>query len=74
MCVCVLQANGHADRIESLKPLFVEPKGKSTFTAVSLLTDVWTTIVWKQKITFGFISKFLQVLVFFGGEEAGLCN
>ncbi|XP_075902006.1 regulator of telomere elongation helicase 1 isoform X1 [Nelusetta ayraudi] len=28
------RANGHADRIESLKPLFVEPKGKSTFTAV----------------------------------------
>ncbi|XP_076022253.1 regulator of telomere elongation helicase 1 isoform X2 [Genypterus blacodes] len=28
------RANGHADRIESVKPIFVESKGKSTFTEV----------------------------------------
>ncbi|XP_008292635.1 regulator of telomere elongation helicase 1 [Stegastes partitus] len=28
------RANGHADRIESVKPMFVEPKGKGTFTEV----------------------------------------
>uniref|UniRef100_A0A3Q1FMP8 Regulator of telomere elongation helicase 1 n=1 Tax=Acanthochromis polyacanthus TaxID=80966 RepID=A0A3Q1FMP8_9TELE len=27
-------ANGHADRIENVKPMFVEPKGKGTFTEV----------------------------------------
>ncbi|CAB1417634.1 unnamed protein product [Pleuronectes platessa] len=26
------RANGHADRIESIKPMFVEPKGKGSFT------------------------------------------
>lgn len=29
------QANGHADRIENIKPMFVEPRGKGTFTEVS---------------------------------------
>uniref|UniRef100_A0AAQ5YQ22 Regulator of telomere elongation helicase 1 n=1 Tax=Amphiprion ocellaris TaxID=80972 RepID=A0AAQ5YQ22_AMPOC len=28
------RANGHADRIENVKPMFVEPKGKGTFTEV----------------------------------------
>uniref|UniRef100_A0A7N9ASA0 Regulator of telomere elongation helicase 1 n=1 Tax=Mastacembelus armatus TaxID=205130 RepID=A0A7N9ASA0_9TELE len=28
------RANGHADRIENIKPMFVEPKGKGTFTEV----------------------------------------
>ncbi|XP_044206767.1 regulator of telomere elongation helicase 1 isoform X2 [Thunnus albacares] len=28
------RANGHADRIEKIKPMFVEPKGKSNFTEV----------------------------------------
>uniref|UniRef100_A0A671QMP6 Regulator of telomere elongation helicase 1 n=1 Tax=Sinocyclocheilus anshuiensis TaxID=1608454 RepID=A0A671QMP6_9TELE len=28
------RANGHADRIEHVKPMFVEPRGKSTFTEV----------------------------------------
>lgn len=28
------RANGHADRIESIKPMFVEPKGKGIFTEV----------------------------------------
>ncbi|XP_059189945.1 regulator of telomere elongation helicase 1 [Centropristis striata] len=28
------RANGHADRIENVKPIFVEPKGKGTFTEV----------------------------------------
>ncbi|XP_036388440.1 regulator of telomere elongation helicase 1 isoform X1 [Megalops cyprinoides] len=28
------KAKGHADRIENLKPMFVEPKGKGTFTEV----------------------------------------
>ncbi|XP_040918142.1 regulator of telomere elongation helicase 1-like [Toxotes jaculatrix] len=28
------RANGHADRIDSIKPIFVEPKGKGTFTEV----------------------------------------
>ncbi|XP_048873948.1 regulator of telomere elongation helicase 1 [Brienomyrus brachyistius] len=28
------RANGHADRIESIKPMFVEPKGKGTFTEI----------------------------------------
>ncbi|XP_078144359.1 regulator of telomere elongation helicase 1 isoform X1 [Centroberyx gerrardi] len=28
------RANGHADRIENMKPMFVEPKGKGTFTEV----------------------------------------
>ncbi|XP_035238042.1 regulator of telomere elongation helicase 1 isoform X2 [Anguilla anguilla] len=28
------RANGHADRIEKLKPMFVEPRGKGTFTEV----------------------------------------
>ncbi|XP_041656310.1 regulator of telomere elongation helicase 1 [Cheilinus undulatus] len=28
------RANGHADRIENLKPMFVEPKGKGTFNEV----------------------------------------
>ncbi|KAK7127973.1 hypothetical protein R3I93_020529 [Phoxinus phoxinus] len=28
------KANGHADRIENVKPMFVEPRGKSTFTEV----------------------------------------
>lgn len=39
VCVCVLsrQANGHANRIENIKPMFVEPKGKSNFTEVSVL-------------------------------------
>lgn len=38
-CVCSLshQANGHADRIENIKPMFVEPKGKGTFTEVSVV-------------------------------------
>lgn len=31
---CVHQANGHADRIETVKPMFVEPKGKGNFTEV----------------------------------------
>ncbi|XP_054653140.1 regulator of telomere elongation helicase 1 isoform X2 [Dunckerocampus dactyliophorus] len=26
------RGNGHADRIESVKPMFIEPKGKGTFT------------------------------------------
>uniref|UniRef100_A0A8P4KN29 Regulator of telomere elongation helicase 1 n=1 Tax=Dicentrarchus labrax TaxID=13489 RepID=A0A8P4KN29_DICLA len=30
------RANGHADRIENVKPMFVEPKGKGTFTEVNL--------------------------------------
>lgn len=29
------QANGQAERIDSLKPIFVEPKGKANFTEVS---------------------------------------
>uniref|UniRef100_UPI0037E8D6A8 regulator of telomere elongation helicase 1 n=1 Tax=Semicossyphus pulcher TaxID=241346 RepID=UPI0037E8D6A8 len=28
------RANGHADRIENVKPMFVEPKGKGTFNEV----------------------------------------
>uniref|UniRef100_A0A8P4GM88 Regulator of telomere elongation helicase 1 n=1 Tax=Dicentrarchus labrax TaxID=13489 RepID=A0A8P4GM88_DICLA len=28
------RANGHADRIENVKPMFVEPKGKGTFTEI----------------------------------------
>ncbi|KAM3872221.1 regulator of telomere elongation helicase 1 [Diretmus argenteus] len=28
------RANGHADRIENMKPMFVEPRGKGTFTEV----------------------------------------
>uniref|UniRef100_A0A4W6E8L3 Regulator of telomere elongation helicase 1 n=1 Tax=Lates calcarifer TaxID=8187 RepID=A0A4W6E8L3_LATCA len=28
------RANGHADRIENIKPMFVEPKGKGTFAEV----------------------------------------
>ncbi|XP_056130161.1 regulator of telomere elongation helicase 1 [Lampris incognitus] len=28
------RSNGHADRIENMKPIFVEPKGKGTFTEV----------------------------------------
>ncbi|MCJ8737913.1 hypothetical protein PDJAM_G00029500 [Pangasius djambal] len=28
------RASGHVDRIESMKPMFVEPKGKGTFTEV----------------------------------------
>uniref|UniRef100_A0A671NSV4 Regulator of telomere elongation helicase 1 n=1 Tax=Sinocyclocheilus anshuiensis TaxID=1608454 RepID=A0A671NSV4_9TELE len=28
------RANGHADRIEHVKPMFVEPRGKGTFTEV----------------------------------------
>ncbi|XP_040009350.1 regulator of telomere elongation helicase 1 isoform X2 [Xiphias gladius] len=28
------RANGHADRIDNMKPMFVEPKGKGTFTEV----------------------------------------
>ncbi|XP_030646953.1 regulator of telomere elongation helicase 1 [Chanos chanos] len=28
------RANGHADRIENMKPMFVEPKGKGTFTEI----------------------------------------
>ncbi|XP_062868551.1 regulator of telomere elongation helicase 1 [Trichomycterus rosablanca] len=28
------KANGHADRIENMKPVFVEPKGKGTFSEV----------------------------------------
>ncbi|XP_070696234.1 regulator of telomere elongation helicase 1 [Pempheris klunzingeri] len=28
------RANGHADRIENVKPMFVEPKGKGNFTEV----------------------------------------
>ncbi|XP_062316136.1 regulator of telomere elongation helicase 1 [Osmerus eperlanus] len=28
------RANGHADRIESMKPMFVEPRGKGTFTEI----------------------------------------
>ncbi|XP_034551917.1 regulator of telomere elongation helicase 1 isoform X2 [Notolabrus celidotus] len=28
------RANGHADRIENVKPIFVEPKGKGTFNEV----------------------------------------
>uniref|UniRef100_W5UKB9 Regulator of telomere elongation helicase 1 n=1 Tax=Ictalurus punctatus TaxID=7998 RepID=W5UKB9_ICTPU len=28
------RSSGHADRIESMKPMFVEPKGKGTFTEV----------------------------------------
>uniref|UniRef100_A0A3Q3K5R3 Regulator of telomere elongation helicase 1 n=1 Tax=Monopterus albus TaxID=43700 RepID=A0A3Q3K5R3_MONAL len=28
------RAHGHADRIENIKPMFVEPKGKGTFTEV----------------------------------------
>ncbi|XP_051967242.1 regulator of telomere elongation helicase 1 [Xyrauchen texanus] len=28
------RANGHADRIEHVKPMFIEPRGKSTFTEV----------------------------------------
>uniref|UniRef100_A0A665WGE4 Regulator of telomere elongation helicase 1 n=1 Tax=Echeneis naucrates TaxID=173247 RepID=A0A665WGE4_ECHNA len=28
------QTNGHADRIEKIKPMFVEPKGKGTFNEV----------------------------------------
>ncbi|XP_064876738.1 regulator of telomere elongation helicase 1 isoform X1 [Oncorhynchus nerka] len=28
------RANGHADRIENIKPMFVEPKGKGTFTEI----------------------------------------
>nr|XP_046251810.1 regulator of telomere elongation helicase 1 [Scatophagus argus] len=28
------RANGHADRIETIKPMFVEPKGKGSFTEV----------------------------------------
>ncbi|XP_046714369.1 regulator of telomere elongation helicase 1 isoform X2 [Silurus meridionalis] len=28
------KASGHVDRIESMKPMFVEPKGKGTFTEV----------------------------------------
>lgn len=30
------QTNGHAERIESVKPMFVEPKGKGTFNEVTL--------------------------------------
>uniref|UniRef100_A0A8P4GG84 Regulator of telomere elongation helicase 1 n=1 Tax=Dicentrarchus labrax TaxID=13489 RepID=A0A8P4GG84_DICLA len=29
-----VRANGHADRIENVKPMFVEPKGKGTFTEI----------------------------------------
>lgn len=41
VCVCVLshQAKGHADRIETIKPIFVEPKGKGTFTEVNVLLN-----------------------------------
>ncbi|CDQ67596.1 unnamed protein product [Oncorhynchus mykiss] len=28
------RANGHADRIENIKPMFVEPRGKGTFTEI----------------------------------------
>ncbi|MFT7804710.1 regulator of telomere elongation helicase 1 isoform X3 [Arapaima gigas] len=28
------RANGHADRIENVKPMFVEPKGKGSFTEI----------------------------------------
>ncbi|KAL1021284.1 hypothetical protein UPYG_G00011180 [Umbra pygmaea] len=28
------RANGHADRIENMKPMFVEPRGKGTFTEI----------------------------------------
>ncbi|XP_076880804.1 regulator of telomere elongation helicase 1 [Brachyhypopomus gauderio] len=28
------RANGHADRIENMKPMFIEPRGKGTFTEV----------------------------------------
>lgn len=31
----LFQANGHADRIENVKPMFVEPRGKGTFTEVT---------------------------------------
>lgn len=38
MSVCLPpQANGHADRIETVKPMFVEPRGKGTFNEVSVL-------------------------------------
>lgn len=35
--VCFHQAKGHADRIETLKPMFVEPKGKGTFNEVGFI-------------------------------------
>nr|XP_055039817.1 regulator of telomere elongation helicase 1 [Misgurnus anguillicaudatus] len=28
------RANGHADRIENMKPMFIEPRGKGTFTEI----------------------------------------
>lgn len=31
------QANGHAERIDNVKPMFVEPKGKGTFNEVSVV-------------------------------------
>lgn len=34
VCVFPHQANGQADRIENVKPIFVEPKGKGNFTEV----------------------------------------
>lgn len=37
-CVLSHQANGHAARIENVKPMFVEPKGKGTFTEVSVVS------------------------------------
>uniref|UniRef100_A0A8C7U612 Regulator of telomere elongation helicase 1 n=1 Tax=Oncorhynchus mykiss TaxID=8022 RepID=A0A8C7U612_ONCMY len=38
------RANGHADRIENIKPMFVEPRGKGTFTEVSIIDGYYEKV------------------------------
>lgn len=65
MCVCSLshQANGHADRIENIKPMFVEPKGKGTFNEVRVvLSNAYVHLPLDNFIKGTFNLFFLSVL------------